>query len=155
MFKNLVVRFDQLLIVTLRKVTLPVARVAIFVVYFWFGILKVLELSPASPLVIALLDKTMPFMGPETFLICFGVFEVVIGVLFLIPRLGRLALLMLFIHLITTVMPLFLLSSETWSQTMVPTLEGQYIIKNVLIVALAVVVISNLQPWRTRPNTHT
>jgi membrane protein implicated in regulation of membrane protease activity len=112
--------------------------------------LKVLGLSPASPLVLTLLDRTMPFISPGVFLVWFGLFEVLIGVVFLVPKLSRLAIALLVIHLITTVMPLFLLKSSLWTGMMVPTLEGQYIIKNVLIVALAIVLASNLTPWRSR-----
>lgn len=150
MIKNLFVSIDQAIISTIRKVSIPVSRLAIFVVYFWFGSLKVLGLSPASPLVLALLDRTMPFVSPDAFLVWFGLFEVLIGVIFLIPRFARLAIALLVIHLVTTVMPLVLLKSSLWTGMMVPTLEGQYIIKNVLIVALAIVVASNLTPWRSR-----
>ncbi len=151
MLKNFFLSFDQTVISTFRRLASPVSRLSIFVVYFWFGLLKVLGLSPASPLVLALLDRTMPFIGPEVFLVWFGLFEVLIGIIFLIPRLSRLAIALLVIHLVTTVMPLFLLKSSLWTGMMVPTLEGQYIIKNVLIVALAIVVASNLTPWRSRP----
>ena len=150
MIKNLFVSIDQAIISTIRKVSIPVSRLAVFVVYFWFGSLKVLGLSPASPLVLALLDRTMPFVSPDAFLVWFGLFEVLIGVIFLIPRFARLAIALLVIHLVTTVMPLVLLKSSLWTGMMVPTLEGQYIIKNVLIVALAIVVASNLTPWRSR-----
>lgn len=150
MLKDFFISTDRTFIEGFRKLALPVSRLAIFVVYFWFGMLKVLGLSPASPLVLALLDRTMPFISPEVFLVWFGLFEVLIGVVFLVPKLSRLAIALLVIHLITTVMPLFLLKSSLWTGMMVPTLEGQYIIKNVLIVALAIVLASNLTPWRSR-----
>lgn len=124
------------------------ARLALFIVYFWFGILKVLELSPASPLVSALLSQTMPFIAPATFIIVFGFFEVIIGILFLIKHLERLAILALFLHLVTTVMPLFLLPELAWQGFLTPTLEGQYIIKNVLIVLAGIVVLAHLQPYK-------
>ncbi len=150
MLKDFFISTDRTFIEGFRKLALPVSRLAIFVVYFWFGMLKVLGLSPASPLVLALLDRTMPFISPEAFLVWFGLFEVLIGVVFLVPKLSRLAIALLVIHLITTVMPLFLLKSSLWTGMMVPTLEGQYIIKNVLIIALAIVLASNLTPWRSR-----
>ncbi len=150
MLNNFFISIDQTIISLVRKVSIPVSRIAIFIVYFWFGLLKVLGLSPASPLVLSLLDRTMPFISPDAFLIWFGLFEVLIGIIFLIPKFARAAIALLVIHLVTTVMPLFLLKSSLWTGMMVPTLEGQYIIKNVLIVALAIVVASNLTPWRSR-----
>lgn len=120
-----------------RRYSEPMARWAIFIVYGWFGILKVLGLSPASGLVQDLLRHTIPFMAPSTFCILFGLFEVLIGVLFIIKGLERLVIPLLLIHLITTLMPLFVLRSITWSGFLIPTLEGQYIIKNLLIIACA------------------
>lgn len=113
------------------------SRFALFVVFFWFGILKLLGVSPASTLVLALLGKTLPFIAPALFMKLFAVFEMLIGILFLFPRVTKIALVLLGLHLITTIAPLILLPNMTWSSLFVPTLEGQYIIKNILIVAVA------------------
>lgn len=112
-------------------------RLALFVVYGWFGVLKIVAISPANPLVASLLEKTMPFLTFSQFIIGFGIFEVLIGFLFLIPRWEKVGLILLVIHLGTTIMPLFLLPAIAWQAPFVPTLEGQYIIKNILIVACA------------------
>ncbi len=65
-----------------------------------------------------------------------------IGIVFLIRGMERVAVAFLAIHLITTVLPLMLLPQVTWQGLFAPTLEGQYIIKNVLIIALAFVIVS-------------
>lgn len=127
---------------------MPVSRLALFVVFFWFGALKVVGLSPASQVVQNLFNETMPIMEFSTFLILFGLFECLIGLLFLIPRTERVVIPLLLIHLVTTVGPLVLLTGETWSGFMVPTMEGQYIIKNVLIVALALGIAAHLTPFK-------
>lgn len=129
-----------------RKISVPIARFGLFVVFFWFGILKVLGLSPATPLVQALFAETISFMSFGTFIVLFGLFEMLIGVMFLFPGFEREVIPLLFFHMVTTVMPLFLLTSQTWSGFMVPTMEGQYIIKNLLIIASAVVVAAHLHP---------
>ena len=130
----------------LRMVSMPMARIGIFVVFFWFGALKVFGLSPAGPLVLALLSRTMPFIYPETFLILFGAFECLIGILFLIKGGERIAVALLFFHMITTVMPIFLLPQIAWSGFLIPTLEGQYIIKNLAIIAAAIGIGAHLHP---------
>lgn len=140
--------FDAKLIHASKCYALPFARFSIFLVYFWFGLLKILDLSPASPLVISLLERTMPWIAPDAFLFTFGIIEVLIGILFLIPHFERLATFALVLHLVTTVMPLFLLPQIAWSGFLVPTLEGQYIIKNILLVALAIVIFSHLKASR-------
>lgn len=116
------------------------ARIALFIVFFWFGALKVVNMSPASPLVQALFERTMPIMSFSLFLVLFGLFECLIGILFLIRGAERIVLPLLFLHMFTTIMPLFLLPEATWMGFLAPTMEGQYIIKNVLIIALAFVI---------------
>lgn len=117
---------------------LILARFALFLVYSWFGILKVFDDSPATPLVQALFDQTLaPFLSFSAFSITFGLFEVIIGLLLLFPRLTRLALILLIIHMATVISPLLILPEYVWSGWFVPTLEGQYIVKNILIIALA------------------
>src|SRR3989344_1629660 len=131
--------FDVRLIHILRRLEVPVARAAIFIVYVWFGLLKVLGFSPAEGMVTALFEKTMfvdiPF---ATFYVLFAVYEVAIGLLFLFKGWERVAILLLAAHLVMTTMPLVLLPSMTWQGFLIPTLEGQYIIKNILILSLAV-----------------
>ncbi|MDB5254187.1 MAG: hypothetical protein JWL80_253, partial [Parcubacteria group bacterium] len=129
---------DSKIIRSLQKAFLPAARLSIFIIYFWFGALKVFALSPASPMVLALLERTLPFMDPSLFLKGFGVYEMIIGIAFLIPRFEREAIALLVPHLICTLLPLFLLSALVWTAPFVPTMEGQYIIKNLLIAALAI-----------------
>jgi uncharacterized membrane protein YkgB len=144
--QKLIQKFDIYVISCLRKLEIPLARIAIFIVYFWFGFLKFLGVSPAGPLVLSLFQKTIWFMPFSTFYIFFSFFEMAIGVLFLIRGLERLAIFLLSLHLITTVLPLFLLPQITWRGFLIPTLEGQYIIKNILIAVMAVVVGSKLVP---------
>lgn len=126
-----------------RAHSLSFARFALFVVFFWFGILKVVAESPANPLVSELLGKTMPFMSFDLFILLLGIFEVVIGISFLFPKFLKFSITFLAIHILTTLMPLILLPAVTWTSMFVPTLEGQYIIKNILIIALAMILVAN------------
>ena len=138
---------DLHVIAFFRWISIPMARFGLFVVFFWFGILKVIGLSPASPLVQALFERTIHFMPFSTFIVLFGLFECLIGILFVFPGFERVVIPLLFIHMITTFMPLFLLPSETWSGFLVPTLEGQYIIKNLVIIAAAIAIAAHLHPF--------
>ena len=139
-------KFDSKLIHFCRKVSIPMARLGLFVVFFWFGLLKVLDLSPASNLVQELFEKTIPIMSFHSFMIGFGIFECLIGILFIVKGFERLVIPLLFVHMITTCGPLILLPQETWSHVLVPTLEGQYIIKNLLIIAAAIGIAAHLHP---------
>ncbi len=150
--QDLIKNFDEKIISFMRRWSMPMARFAIFILYFWFGLLKVIDLSPASPLVAALLERTLPFITFDQFIIFFGIFEMIIGIIFLIRGWERLAIFLLAVHLVTTIMPLFLVQAATWQSFLVPTLEGQYIIKNVLIIALAMVIASHVHPWKENKN---
>jgi uncharacterized membrane protein YkgB len=138
--------FDLELIHFFRKISMPLARFGLFAVFFWFGLLKVIGLSPASGLVQQLFEQTVSVMSFHTFLIGFGVFECCIGIFFLIRGLERLVIPLLFLHMITTFLPLFVIPGATWTGFLVPTLEGQYIIKNLVIIATAVGIAAHLHP---------
>ena len=125
------------------------AHFALFVVFVWFGSLKFFDLSPANPLVEALLQQTLPFISFKTFIMILGGWEVLIGILFIIPKMEKVALILLIPHMITTIMPLFLLPEIAWQGFLVPTLEGQYIIKNVVIIALAASMFADLKKKHT------
>lgn len=129
---------------------MPVARIALCVVFFWFGVLKIVGESPANPLVSELLSVTMPFITANQFIFWLGIYEMVVGISFIIPRFERVAIFLLLPHLVVTTMPLILLKPITWQKAFVPTLEGQYIIKNLLIVATAIGVAAHLEPIHHR-----
>jgi uncharacterized membrane protein YphA (DoxX/SURF4 family) len=113
------------------------ARIAMAIVFFWFGILKVIGVSPANGLVEALLDKTLPFIPFEGFIIFLGIWEALIGLLFLFPKLTKWAFILLVVQMFTTFGPLLFLPEASWQKfLLVPTLEGQYILKNVVLIAL-------------------
>jgi uncharacterized membrane protein YkgB len=130
----------------LRRSYIPLARVAIFIVYFYFGILKLVGESPASPLAKALTDRTI---GGQYFDIAFmllAIYECIIGLLFLIPKATRIVIPMLFVHLLIVCSPLILVADQVWVKPFVPTLEGQYIIKNVLLIAVAMGIAAQTRP---------
>jgi uncharacterized membrane protein YkgB len=136
---------DLRLIAFFKRAFLPFARIALFVVFFWFGILKVFDLSPASPLAEALTANTVGLQYFDVLFRLLALVECVIGVLFLIPKATRVVIPLLLIHMAVVCAPLVLVP-EVWAAPFVPTLEGQYIIKNIAVVALAIGVASQAKP---------
>ncbi len=139
---------DLHIIALLRRYSFPLARVSLFIVFFWFGALKIAHTSPANPLVDALLSRTLPFLTFEQFIFLFGLYEMLIGITFLVPKLERVAIALLIPHMVTTLLPLILLPKITRQGFLIPTLEGQYIIKNCVIVALAFSIATRLRPMK-------
>lgn len=141
--------FDTKIIALCQRVSVPFARLALFVIYFWFGFLKIIGLSPASAVVERLFNETLAWLLPfSTFIVLFGALECVIGILFLIPRAERVVIPIMLLHMTTTAGPLVLLPGEVWTHWFVPTLEGQYIIKNLALIALAIHIASHLEPFK-------
>ena len=57
-------------------------RIPLFIIFFWFGILKVLDVSPATELIIDTVFW-MPFLSAKTWSIVIGYWEMAIGICFL------------------------------------------------------------------------
>ena len=119
----------------------PAMRVSLAVIFVWFGILKPLGLSPAADLVRATVAGLPPFT-PDRWLAILGWWEVAIGLLFLGRRTARIAIALLVLQMAGAFLPLFLLPAVTFQPGRIPyapTLEGQYIVKNLLVIAAALV----------------
>ena len=116
-------------------------RISLFIIFFWFGLLKPLGLSAAEQLV---LDTVywMPLFSAHTWLSIIGWWEVIIGLCFLFEKTTKIALLLLLLQMTGTFMPLVMLPDITFqnSNFFTPTLEGQYILKNILIIAAALII---------------
>jgi uncharacterized membrane protein YkgB len=139
---------DRTIIKWLRVSFLPIARIAIFIIYFYFGALKLFGQSPATPLAAALAAKTI---GIQHFKLAFNllaIYECIIGILFLLPKATRIVIPMLFIHLIIVCSPLILVPHLAWVKPFIPTLEGQYVIKNIAIIALGIGIAAQTKPIR-------
>jgi len=136
----------------MRKHYPTAIRLSFAVIFVWFGVLKPLGLSAAAPLV---LDTVawMPFLRPEGWLCGDRLWEVVIGVCFVSKRTTRLAILLLFLQMAGTFLPLFLLPEVTFQAggvPLLPTMEGQYIIKNLMILSAALVLGSLVRQHETQ-----
>lgn len=141
-----ITQIDLRLIAFLRRTFIPVARFSIFLIFFWFGLIKLLGLSPAGPLAEALTAKTVGMQYFDALFYALAVVECVIGILFLIPRATRVVIPLLLLHMVIVCSPLFLVPSYTWEQFGVPTLEGQYILKNAVVVAVAIGIAASIEP---------
>lgn len=116
-------------------------RLPLFIIFFWFGLLKVIELSPARQLIIDTVFW-MPFLSAEAWVIVIGYWEMLIAIFFLSKRTTFLAMILLFLQMSGTFMPLILLPDISFqsSNPLLPTIEGQYIIKNIIIITAALVI---------------
>lgn len=148
--KEKIESIDLKLISFLRGIVEPSTRIALFIVFFWFGIIKLLGASPASPLAESLAAKTIGIQYFDFLFMLLAVIECSIGILFLFKKATRLVIPLLFAHMAVVCAPLILLPEVVWDGFLVPTLEGQYIIKNVVVVAAAIGIAALMTPIKSR-----
>jgi uncharacterized membrane protein YphA (DoxX/SURF4 family) len=118
-------------------------RISIGVVFFWFGVLKYFPgLSPATDLATKTIDTlTFGIITGEAALYILATLEVAIGIGMIFGIFMRETLLLLVFQMLGTITPIFLFPDEVFTRIpYAPTLEGQYIIKNIIIVSAALVI---------------
>ncbi len=112
-------------------------RISLGVIFIWFGLLKPFGYSPANDLV----ARTVYWLDPKIFIPILGWWEVLIGVCLLFRTLIRVAVFLLFLQIGGTFLPLVILPEVCFEQfPFVLTLEGQYIVKNLLIISAGIVI---------------
>lgn len=126
----------------MAKNGLLLLRLSIGIIFFWYGILKFFKgLSPAEDLAVNTISTLSFGLIPDK-IILYGLalVEVVIGVGLILKVFFRAILLLLFLQMLGTFIPIVLYPSEVFN--IFPyslTLEGQYIVKNIIIVSSAIV----------------
>lgn len=111
--------------------------ISIGLVYLWFGVLKFFpHLSPAEDLAkntITLL--TLGKIPPNVSIILLAIWETLIGI-FMLTKLFRQPIIILaLVHMLFTFTPLLFFPKESFTLPFVFTLLGQYIFKNLIIIA--------------------
>jgi putative oxidoreductase len=135
---RLITTIDDVLIPWLRRWSIPVLRVSLAVVFVWFGALKIVGDSP----VVELVASTVYWVDPLWFVPALGVVEVLVGV-GLATRVGlRLVLAVLVAQLVGTFL-VFVFQPGVAFQDGNPlalTVEGEFVVKNLVLIAAAMVV---------------
>ena len=133
--------FDEHLTKWMADHSILFLRIAVGVIFFWFGVLKFFpDLSPAQDLASRTIDKlTGGFIPSHTSLPILAAWECAIGIGLLTGKFLRATLALLFLQMLGTITPVFFFPDETFTRfPYAPTLEGQYIIKNLIIIAAAI-----------------
>jgi uncharacterized membrane protein YphA (DoxX/SURF4 family) len=123
-------------------------RISVGIVFVWFGILKFFpNLSPAQDIAINTINKlTFGLINSSITIILLALWETLIGIGLIFGKYLRLTLFLLFLQMLGTMTPLLLFPLETFSHfPYAPTLEGQYIIKNLVLISAGLVVGSTVR----------
>jgi uncharacterized membrane protein YphA (DoxX/SURF4 family) len=142
-------KLDRRITTWMANYGIVIMRIGLGVVFFWFGILKFFPgLSPAE----ALVRNTIYFIDPDIFIPILAVWEALIGIGLITGRFMRITLLLLFLQMPGTALPLVLLPEVVW--TVFPfglTIEGQYIIKNLVLIGAGLVIGGTVRGGRLIP----
>lgn len=118
-------------------------RISVGIVFLWFGILKFFPgLSPAQEIAAVTIERlTFGLIQPNISIIILATWEALIGLGLISGMFLRITLFLLFSQMLGTMMPLALFPAETFTRfPYAPTLEGQYIIKNLVLISAGLVI---------------
>lgn len=127
----------------------PMLRIALGLVYVWFGALKVAGHSPVAEL----LSATLPWVDPTITLNVLGVIEVLLGIALLAGWRERLVLLVCIGHLAGTFLT-FLTAPYLMMDHGNPillTANGEFVVKNLVLISAALVLVSRRSPVSPPP----
>lgn len=127
---------------------LTLLRVSLGLVFFWFGALKFFpSLSPAQELASRTLELlTFGVIPPSVTLFVLATWESLIGLGFIFGLCPRITLCLLFLQMFGTLTPIFLFPHEMFTYIpYAPTMEGQYVLKNLVLISAGVVLGGSLR----------
>ena len=135
-------RIDKAITTWMARYGLLLLRLSLGLVFFWFGFLKFFPgLSPAQDLATRTIEiLSFGLLTPDVSIYILAVWECLIGLGLLLGRFMRVTLLLLFLQMLGTITPIFLFPHEVFLRIpYAPTLEGQYIIKNMVLISAGLV----------------
>ena len=134
---------DAAFIAWMSRHGVPLLRVSLGIVFFWFGVLKFFPgLSPAQTLATNTMNiLTFGMVPPEVAIVTLATWECAIGLGLIAGRFLRATLFLLWLQMAGAITPLVLFPHDCFTRfPYVPTLEGQYIIKNIVLISAGIVI---------------
>ncbi|MBZ0201983.1 MAG: DoxX family protein [Ignavibacteria bacterium] len=125
-----------------------ILRISLGIVFLWFGFLKFFPgSSPAEKLATNTITiLTFGLVKPSVSIYLLATMETLIGLGLIFRIFLRATLFILFFQMLGTITPLFLFPGDTFTIIpFAPTLEGQYIIKNIVLLSAGIVIGSTVR----------
>ena len=128
---------DNFLITQMQKYGVHLLRIALGIVFVWFGALKVFGVSP----VLHLIQSTYTFLPEPAFLIVLGIWEIIIGIGLIFKIFFRATLLLLWMQMFGTLTaPLLEPSIFFNGNVFLLTMEGEFVVKNFVLLAASLAI---------------
>jgi len=136
-------RLDAAVAVWLDRYGVTLLRVAIAIVFIWFGAMKVVDRSPVAELV----SSTVYWLPADAFVRFLGVWEIIVGLGLLFPVALRLTLLLFWAQMAGTFLVLIMhpgLSFQDGNPLLL-TITGEFVLKNLVLITAGLVIGSSLR----------
>lgn len=147
-------RLDKRITRWMAQYGISLLRISLGVVFFWFGFLKFFPgLSPAQELATRTIETlTFGLVRPQLSIYLLATWECLIGLGLITGWFMRATLLLLFLQMLGTITPVFFFPHEVFTRIpYAPTLEGQYIIKNIVLISAGLVIGATVRGGRLVP----
>ncbi|MFC4141786.1 DoxX family membrane protein [Pedobacter mendelii] len=125
-----------------------ILRICLGIIFIWFGFLKFFPGASSAEEIAGrtILKLSLGWVKPEVSMPVLAVWECVIGLGLISKAWLRLTLILLYLQMAGTFLPLLFFPHETFNHSLfVPTLLGQYIIKNFVLISSGIVIGATLK----------
>jgi uncharacterized membrane protein YphA (DoxX/SURF4 family) len=147
-WKDIKAWFDDRIGKKIRNQAIPILRISLGLVYFWFGLLKVFNVSPIA----FIIRESYDFLPYPLSLIFLGIWETLIGLALIFKKWIRTTVISLWFQMLGIFGSIVLAPHLFYQQHfLIPTLEGEFVIKNLIIIAASLVVIG----YKSHPTINT
>jgi len=136
-------RIDSAVAGFMERYGVTLLRIALAIVFIWFGALKISGRSPVEDLV----KDTIYFLPEDAFFVVLGVWEIIIGVGLLIPVALRLTLLLFWLQMAGTFLTLIVLPGRSFQDDspLLLSVTGEFVVKNLVLIAAGLVIGSTVR----------
>ncbi len=138
-----------------HNTALRLLRLSLGIIFFWFGVLKLFNVSPA----LEILQKALPVLGQsQLFMFLIAFLEILIGISFLVNKLDKTSAIVMEVYLLITTFAI--LATQGFNPRFpVLSLEGEFAIKNLGLMAAGLILIvekedSLVDSTQGKPSTH-
>ncbi len=141
--RDVLAQLESRLTEGLMRYSVPLLRISLGLVFLGFGVLKFVPgLSPAEGLAQQTMDKlTLGLIPDDVGLVLVALLETAIGVSFITGRYLRAGLALLAMAMVGVLSPVVLLPEQLFAgQFNAPTMEGQYVLKDIVLLTAGLVV---------------
>lgn len=138
---NALVRFDDAAVGMARRYGVPTLRIALGIVFIWFGLLKVVDATPVADLV----ADIVPVVSDRTAVLVIGIVEVVVGLGLITGIAIRFTLGLFFLQMLGTFLVLVLRPGLSFDGNPLRlTVIGEFVVKNLVLLTAGLVVAGSI-----------